>query len=80
MLFRSDDDEEKSLPTEPQDASEKKDTESVTPDVLPTASQEPQEHMEVSGGRRRGKRRVMKKITTKDEEGYLGKQKNSSLS
>lgn len=80
MMEDDDDDEEKSLPTEPQDASEKKDTESVTPDVLPTASQEPQEHMEVSGGRRRGKRRVMKKITTKDEEGYLGKQKNSSLS
>lgn len=33
------------------------------------------DHMEVTvtGGRRRGRRRVMKKKTLKDDEGYLGK-------
>ncbi|OBT61679.1 hypothetical protein VE03_08409 [Pseudogymnoascus sp. 23342-1-I1] len=71
MEEEEEEEEEPSLPTVPQDAPEKEDTETMTPDVLPTASQEPQEHMEVSGGRRRGRRRVMKKITTKDEEGYL---------
>ena len=29
-------------------------------------------HIEVSGGRRRGRRKVMKKKMLKDEEGYLG--------
>lgn len=33
---------------------------------------EPAESMTVSDGRRRGRRRVMKKKTVKDEEGYLG--------
>ncbi|KFZ09633.1 hypothetical protein V502_08606 [Pseudogymnoascus sp. VKM F-4520 (FW-2644)] len=71
MMEEDDEEEEPSLSTVPQDAVENEDAESMTPDVLPPASQEPQEHMEVSGGRRRGRRRVMKKITTKDEEGYL---------
>ena len=31
-----------------------------------------QAHVSVSGGRRRGRRRVTKKKTIKDEEGYLG--------
>jgi DNA polymerase delta subunit 3 len=39
----------------------------------PPASQVPKEYVEVSGGRRRGRRRVMKKKTMKDEEGYLGR-------
>jgi len=34
---------------------------------------EPEPTVTVSGGRRRGKRRVMRKKTIKDEEGYLGK-------
>lgn len=33
----------------------------------------PEETVTVAGGRRRGRRRVMKKKTMKDEEGYLGK-------
>lgn len=78
MMEDDDEEEEPTLPTAPQDAPEEEDIESMDPEVLPTATQEPQEHMEVSGGRRRGRRRVMKKITTKDEEGYLGKRKNPS--
>lgn len=31
------------------------------------------EEVTVQGGRRRGKRQVMKKRTVKDEEGYLGR-------
>ena len=36
------------------------------------ASPEPQSNVTVSDGRRRGRRRVMKKKTVKDAEGYLG--------
>jgi DNA polymerase delta subunit 3 len=35
--------------------------------------EEPEPTVTVQNGRRRGKRRVMKKKTVKDEEGYLGK-------
>lgn len=38
---------------------------------------EPKEYVEIFGGRRRGKRRVVKKKTMRDEEGYLGKFKAS---
>lgn len=40
---------------------------------LPPKSAELKEEVTVQGGRRRGKRQVMKKRTIKDEEGYLGK-------
>lgn len=33
---------------------------------------EPAETVTVTNGRRRGRRRIMKKKTVKDEEGYLG--------
>lgn len=36
-------------------------------------AEEPKETMTVENGRRRGRRRVMKKKTVKDDEGYLGK-------
>lgn len=39
----------------------------------PPKQPELKEEVNVSGGRRRGKRQVMKKKTIKDEEGYLGK-------
>jgi DNA polymerase delta subunit 3 len=44
------------------------------PDSKPEAQTkpEPEETITVSDGRRRGRRRVMKKKTVKDEEGYLG--------
>lgn len=35
--------------------------------------EEPEPTVTVQNGRKRGKRRVMKKKTVKDEEGYLGK-------
>lgn len=38
----------------------------------PEPKQELKEEVSVQGGRRRGKRQVMKKKTVKDEEGYLG--------
>jgi len=50
------------------------------PESEPLAAEEPGEKKPrpeptpvVSGGRRRGRRRVMKKRTMKDEEGYLGR-------
>jgi hypothetical protein len=44
------------------------------PDSKPEAQtkQEPEETVTVTDGRRRGRRRVMKKKTVQDEEGYLG--------
>lgn len=39
----------------------------------PSKPVELKEEVTVQGGRRRGKRQVMKKKTLKDEEGYLGK-------
>ncbi|KAI5201630.1 hypothetical protein E4T39_05144 [Aureobasidium subglaciale] len=40
-------------------------------DVQPQTAEEPMETVTVSDGRRRGRRRVMKKKTVQDEEGYL---------
>lgn len=34
---------------------------------------EPKETVTIQGGRRRGKRKITKKKTVKDDEGYLGK-------
>lgn len=39
----------------------------------PGPEPEPKETVTVQGGRRRGKRKIMKKKTVKDDEGYLGK-------
>lgn len=50
-------------PEEPENAIEK---------VSPPKEEEPKETVKVENGRRRGRRRVMKKVTAKDEEGYLG--------
>lgn len=44
----------------------------------PSKPAELKEEVTVQGGRRRGKRQVMKKRTVKDEEGYLGKKSLSS--
>lgn len=52
------------------------DTESLEPenaiDKAEPPNEEPKESVTVENGRRRGRRRVMKKKTVKDEEGYLG--------
>jgi DNA polymerase delta subunit 3 len=47
------------------EASQLEQTEAPKPD-------EPEPTVTVQNGRRRGRRRVMKKKTVKDEEGYLG--------
>ena len=49
----------------------KEDSESEKADQQP--NEEPKETVTVENGRRRGRRRIMKKKTVKDEEGYLGK-------
>lgn len=41
---------------------------SIVPQQVPS----PEPHAMVSGGRRRGRRKIMKKKTLKDDEGYLG--------
>ena len=40
--------------------------------ILTPKEASPEPAVTVSGGRRRGRRKVMKKKTIKDEEGYLG--------
>ena len=47
--------------------------ESEAEDSQGAKQEEPKETMTVENGRRRGRRRVMKKKTVKDDEGYLGK-------
>ena len=51
------------------------------PDSKPEAQEkeEPEETVTVSDGRRRGRRRVMKKKTVQDEEGYLGTLKSPQI-
>lgn len=51
----------------------------TAPPAKPSESEE-QGTVTVQGGRRRGRRRVMKKKTAKDEDGYLGKLDPSDLS
>lgn len=46
--------------------------EETAPKNEPEPEPEPKEQVTVQGGRRRGKRKIMKKKTVKDDEGYLG--------
>lgn len=60
-------------PDTPADASpEAEEGPEIALDTKADAEPEPAETVTVSNGRRRGRRRVMKKRTVKDEEGYLG--------
>lgn len=60
---------EEALATEPNEPEE---TAAIDqPEVAQNS--EPAETVTVSNGRRRGRRRIMKKKTVKDAEGYLGK-------
>lgn len=53
---------------------EEKDPQDAPSDKAPTTMPADSEAtVTVQGGRRRGRRKVMKKRTVKDEEGYLGK-------
>lgn len=55
-------------------AAEEKPSDAEQPEKIETPNEDEQEPtITVENGRRRGKRRVMKKKTVKDEEGYLGK-------
>ena len=73
MMEESDEESVKSKSTTP--AVVTQDDEEDQPEQLAPPKKdkpEPKEYVEISGGRRRGKRRVMKKKTIRDEEGYLG--------
>jgi DNA polymerase delta subunit 3 len=60
------------LPDAP--AAEERASEASQPEKVETPKEdEPEPTVTVQNGRRRGRRRVMKKKTVKDEEGYLGK-------
>ena len=49
------------------------DSEPIDQPTVPLAETSPEPAVTTSGGRRRGRRKVMRKKTIKDEEGYLGK-------
>lgn len=72
-----DDDEQEITPITPREEAEEVDEPEITIDK--PAEPEPEPVTEVRDGRRRGKRRVMKKRTLKDEEGYLGMLKSPSI-
>lgn len=72
------DDDEEPVPT-PEPEPEPEAEEEAAP-VKPEAEKSPEPQSTVSGGRRRGKRRVTRKRTTRDEEGYLGKHPSYSFS
>ena len=61
---------------DPADEPAEEEPEEPSPEAEPSKPEEPSMESEptvtVSGGRRRGRRRVMKKKTIKDDEGYLG--------
>lgn len=50
------------------------------PSKVEEEAEEPKETVTIENGRRRGKRRIMKKKTVKDEDGYLGKTCSSPFS
>lgn len=73
MMDESDEEPVKSKSTTPADAAQDDDEDEPEKVASPKEEKaEPKEYVEISGGRRRGKRRVMKKKTMRDEEGYLG--------
>ncbi|KAL1875971.1 CDC27 protein [Paecilomyces lecythidis] len=64
--------EDEDMPDAPQEESAPEPEEPQPEDTPKEEAPEPKEEVVVQGGRRRGKRKVMKKKTIKDEEGYLG--------
>ncbi|KXL50038.1 hypothetical protein M433DRAFT_88910 [Acidomyces richmondensis BFW] len=71
MMDKEDEVAEGSAQSMPNKAAQE-DEEDITVDRLPVEMiEEPQETVVVENGRRRGRRRVMKKKTVKDEDGYL---------
>lgn len=59
-------------PSNPIDSAPETPQESTDQSQIVEPADEPVETVTVTNGRRRGRRRVMKKKTVKDEEGYLG--------
>ena len=59
-------------PLDPETAEESQNSEIIDEPVSKPEETSPEPPVTVSGGRRRGRRKVMKKKTIKDEEGYLG--------
>jgi len=73
MMDQEDEEIEDSAQARPNEAAQE-DEEETTIDMLPAKkTEEPKEIVTVENGRCRGRRRVMKKKTVKDEDGYLGK-------
>ena len=68
-MMDAEDEEMEDVPTP---AAESQDAESPVEKAEVQKVEEPKETVTVENGRRRGRRRVMKKKTVKDEEGYLG--------
>jgi DNA polymerase delta subunit 3 len=65
------DDDDKPAPAPKPDPEEEEEEQPIVEEAK--SKEEPEPQTTVSGGRRRGKKRVMKKKTIKDDEGYLGK-------
>ena len=79
MMDMDDEPMEDAAPTpEPEQADEEEQHDEGAIDK-PASKEEPKESVTVENGRRRGRRRVMKKKTVKDEEGYLGKWRCDTL-
>lgn len=82
-MMEADSDPDETMPDAPAPADEAEaedddpvssavDTPTVTQESQPQAASQEQQQQQSQPGRRRGRRRVMKKRTVKDEEGYLG--------
>lgn len=59
-------------PIEKESPAEEEEVAAPIDKAAPAPAEEKEAFVEVTGGRRRGRRRVMKKKTMKDEKGYLG--------
>ena len=71
MMEEDEDEDDEARPApEPEPEPEEEEEEMILEHEKP--KEEPEPMATVSGGRRRGKRRVMRKRTVKDDKGYLG--------
>ena len=68
-MMEDDEEDAEAVPTPEEEPDEEEDAE-VLEEVI--EKKEPEPVVEVKDGRRRGRRRVMKKKTVRDDEGYLG--------
>lgn len=61
------------VPDEPEPEAEEPEPAAPIDQPVQPKPEEKQEMVTVEGGRRRGRRRVMKRKTVQDDEGYLGR-------